>query len=128
MAWKITLNGESFLSDDMTLGELGDIETATGKPWSLLNPWTDVATAREFARVALSRQGIAGDELVAAVAGLTARDVKGAFDFVEDAPMPAAGGEAGAAPLDLSSRSSSRGARGGTGGGRGKQGKNVSAI
>jgi hypothetical protein len=128
MAWTVTLNGQSFNTDDMTLGELGDIEAATGKPWSLLNPWTDVATAREFARVALSRQGMEGDELAAAVAGLTARDVKSAFDFVEDEPMPKTEGEQLELPLDLSSRSSSRGARGGSGGGRAKQDKNVSAT
>ena len=117
MAWKVTLNGRDFNSDDMTLGELGDIEKATGKPWSLLNPWTDVATAKEFARAALSRQGLEGEELADAVAGLTAGVLKSAFSFVEDEPLPAAEGEGGG-PLDLSSRSSSPGARGATGGGR----------
>jgi hypothetical protein len=125
MAWKITLNGQSFNSDDMTLGELGDVEKETGKPWSLLNPWTDIATARGFARVALSRQGLAGDELDAAVDALTAKDVKTAFDFVADEALPSTGEDTPAAPLDLSSRSSSRGARGGSGGGRVKQGKSA---
>jgi hypothetical protein len=113
-----------FSTDDMTLGELGEVEKASGVPWSLLNPWTNVAVAREFARIALSRQGLGAE----AVDALAARDLKKAFDFVEDEPMPAVDGEAGAAPLDLSSRSSSRGARGGSGGGREKPAKSASAI
>jgi hypothetical protein len=126
MAWKITMNGQDFNSDDMTLGELGDVEEATGKPWSLLNPWTDVATAKAFARIALSHQGLSGDELDGAVESLTLRDVKSAFDFVEDEPMPKVeGSEQLELPLDLSSRSSSRGAQGATGGGRARQGKSA---
>jgi hypothetical protein len=125
MAWTVTLNGTVFDTDDMTLGELGEVEAATGKPWSLLNPWTNVPTARELCRLALSRQGLSGDDLSAAVDGLTARDVKSAFDFRADEPLPAVDGEADAAPLDPSSRSSSPGARGGFGGGRAKQGKSA---
>lgn len=124
----MTLNGAVFDSDDMTLGELGEVEAATGKPWSLLNPWGDVPTAREFCRLALSRQGLAGDGLAAAVDALTARDVKAAFDFRADEPLGRGGEEDGAAPLDPSSRSSSRGARAGTGGGRPKPGKKPSAT
>lgn len=116
MAWTVTLNGQTFNTDDMTLGELGEAEKASGKPWSLLNPWTDVATAKEFCRIALERQGASED----ALDSLTAKDIKQAFDFVADEPMPEAEGEQLELPLDLSSPSSSPGARGGSGGGRAK--------
>jgi hypothetical protein len=126
MAWKVTLNGKSFNTDDMTLGELGDIEKATKTPWSLLNPWNNVEVAREFARVALTHQGLEGDELDSAVDSLTGKDIKAAFDFEADEPLgQTEGAEQLELPLDLSSRSSSRGARGGSGGGRAKPAKSA---
>jgi hypothetical protein len=127
VAWLITANGQTLHSDDMTLGELGEAEERTGQPWSLLNPWTSIATAQAFMRIALARQGLAGAELDAAVGALTARDVKAAFDFVADEPIGAGDGQGaaeGGDPLDRSSQSSSGGARAAGAGAHPKRAKN----
>jgi hypothetical protein len=123
MAWIIEIRGGRCTSDDFTLEDLGAVEASVGQPWSLLNPLASIPTAREFARVALRMQGV--DDVDAVVDSLTAKDIRQAFTFESDVPIEVDEEDGDPAPLDLSTRSSSRGARDGTAGGRAKRAKSA---
>lgn len=130
MAYLTTVNGVTLDSDDMTLGELGDVEKETGVPWSTLNPWRDAGVARAFLRVALARQGLPPEAVEGRLDSLTGREIKRAFTFRADEPM----GEESEVqreelPLeDLSTPSSSPGAPSATDGGRAKRGRSGSGT
>lgn len=127
MAWIITLHGRSCSSDEFTLADLEAAEKAAGQPWSLLNPLASIPVARAFAGIALRMQAV--DDVDAALEAMTAGDLKRAFRFVEDEPIPGDGQEDGEFPLDrapgTSTRSSSPGAPEGTPGGRRKHAGNA---
>lgn len=115
MTWLVNLRGTRFSSDDMTIAELGEVERVSGVPWSAANPFRQVAVARGFAAVALLRAGISEDQITETLEGLTLADLKGAFEYIPDEPIPDNGG--GAVPLPRAAPttrgSSSGGPRGG---------------
>jgi len=117
MAWLIRIDGHEVNSDDMLLDDLAYVEKATGTYWSIANPWKAVEVAKAFVRVALVRSGIPEDDADERVRSLTLRDIKAAFDFVED---DASAEGNGGSPTGRTSRSSSPGARSGSGGRRKK--------
>ncbi len=130
MAYLTTINGVVLDSDDMTLGELGDVEKETGVPWSTLNPWRDAGVARAFLRVALARQGLSPEAVEGRLDSLTGREMKRAFTFRADEPVTVEGeeDEGEELPLDPSTPSSSPGAPSATAGGRAKQGRSGSGT
>ena len=82
MSWLITVDGVKFNSDDMTVEELGEVEKISGVPWSIANPLREVTVAKAFVAVALLR--VDGDHAADKLAGLTLRDLKDAFEWVDD--------------------------------------------
>jgi hypothetical protein len=121
MGWGITIDGHRMESDDFLLDDLATVEKSTGTPWSLANPWKDVAVAKAFARVVLIHSGLSVEEADERLKSLTLRDVKSAFEFIDDneGSLPA-GGQKGKSRT--TSRSTSGGARSGSAGPRGKSG------
>lgn len=120
MAWVVKIDGHEVDSDDFLLDDLAWIEKRTGSFWSLLNPWKNAEQAKAFIRVALVRSGVSEEDADARCESLTLRDIKGAFDFREDAAPARAEGK-GSGPTAPTSPSSSPGARGSSGGRRKKQ-------
>lgn len=85
MSWRITVGDLPPLdSDDMTVEELGEVERISGTPWSIANPLREVTVAKAFAAVVLLRSGVPEKEVPARLTTLTARDLKNAFEWVED--------------------------------------------
>jgi hypothetical protein len=98
MGWLIRWDGAEFASDDMTIEDLGEIERATGEPWSTANPLRTVKVARAFLVTALLRSGRSEQEVADTLTHATLKDLKGAFDYRPDDNTEAP--PEGRAPLD----------------------------
>lgn len=118
MAWTIRLDGNEASSDDFLLDDLAYVEKAAKTPWSIANPYKDIAVAKAFLRVSLIRSGVSEEDADGRLATLTLGELKSAFDFTEDDT----GGQKGKSqgPTTSTSRSSSGGARSGSAGPRKK--------
>ena len=55
MAFRVTLAEGSWSTDDLTLGEVVDIERETGESWVVMNPLRSAAQARAIIRRLLAR-------------------------------------------------------------------------
>lgn len=84
MSWLIRIPGFDLDSDDMTVADLGRVEKLSGEPWSTSNPFRSVDVAKAFYAVALERSGVPRKDTDTAVAALTLRDLKGAFEWRDD--------------------------------------------
>jgi hypothetical protein len=84
MSWLIKYHGMEFNSDDFLIEDLGEIEKATGEPWSISNPYRTVAVARAFLAMAMIRTGRPTAEVEATMNLITLRSLKTAFEHVED--------------------------------------------
>lgn len=84
MSWKITLNGDTYSSLDLTLGEVEALERISGEPWVLINPFAKVACARAYLAVFSIRNGMSDSEVTAYVNALTLRELQDAFEWVDD--------------------------------------------
>ena len=83
MPYRVTVDGVSFLTDDLTLDEAIGIETATGTPWTQINPIRSGEHCKLVMVAFLSRSRSA-DEAAKVVGGLTLRQVLDAVTWVED--------------------------------------------
>lgn len=85
MPLKVTINDQSWLTEDLTLDELADVEGDAGESWSfvLQAPLKTAVSARAILVRFLAREH--GLEHAAKLAGgMTFREVLDAFEFVED--------------------------------------------
>jgi len=84
MSWLIKWNGSELDSDDLTIADLGRVEKESDTPWSVANPFREVAVARAFLGVAMRRSGMSDADTATAIDGLTLRTMKDAFQWVDD--------------------------------------------
>ena len=84
MTWIIKLDGIRLESDDFTIAELGEVEKATGEPWSTTNPLRSIKAAEAFLAVVMLRSGRPEPEVIAALESLTLRTLKSAFEWQAD--------------------------------------------
>lgn len=84
MSWLIKWDGSEMNSDDLTIADLGRVEKEADTPWSVANPFREVAVAKAFLAVAMRRSGMPDRDVTAAVDTLTLRKLKGAFQWIDD--------------------------------------------
>jgi hypothetical protein len=82
MGWLVRVPGFEFDTDDMTIAELGRVEKLSETPWSIANPFREVAVAKAFYTVALERSGMEKKDVDVTIFGLTLKDLRNAFEFV----------------------------------------------
>ena len=99
MAWTIKYGGQTLDSDDFTIEELGEVERASGEPWSIINPLRSVKVARAFIAVLMLRT-MDKDEVPSALKALTLKKMRLAFEYRPDEDEDAVGAAQG--PLDSS--------------------------
>ena len=83
MAWMIKYQGQTLDSDDFTIEELGEVERASGEPWSVVNPLRSVKVARAFLAVLMLRT-MDKDEVPSALKALTLKKMRTAFEYRSD--------------------------------------------
>ena len=114
MPWKVSYDGTTFTSDDLTMVELEAVEVTSGKPWSAINPLIHVPSARALLAVLLLRQGVPDAEVSERIDVLTVGAIKKVFTWEkEDQPDVPLGPAKGP-----TTSGSSSGGRAGSGGSR----------
>jgi len=85
MPLKVTINDRSWLTEDLTLDELADVEHDAGESWSfvLQAPLKTAVSARAILVRFLAREH-GPEQAVKLAGGMTFREVLDAFEFVED--------------------------------------------
>lgn len=79
--WRITLDGETWTEDEVTLAELQVVERITGDSWLTLNPYRSAAHLAAFMFARLVRvAGMAEADARAKVDGLTLAEIAGAVE------------------------------------------------
>lgn len=87
MPFKITVEGESFTTLDLSIDELCEVEEVTGRTWWELNPAASARDFRAFAIVWLTRKH--GKELARAKVGaLNYVAALDAVEFQSDSDLP----------------------------------------
>lgn len=87
MAFRITLAEGSWSTDDLTLGEVVEIERETGDSWIVMNPLRSAAQARAIIRRLLARDhGI--DKATATVDAMRVVDVVDAIEYEDKDDRP----------------------------------------
>lgn len=57
--WALNWQGRQVRGDDLTLGEVEEVERLAGSPWARVMPWNSARHARACATVAAARLGVA---------------------------------------------------------------------
>ena len=83
MPYKVTVEGQSFLTDDLTLDEAIAIEEATGVPWTRINPIDSGDHCKRIMTTFLARTRSA-EEAAKIVGGLTLRQVLAQVVWVDE--------------------------------------------
>jgi hypothetical protein len=81
--YRVTVDGESFLTDDLTIDEAIAVEKATGTSWVYINPLRSADDCKAIMVAFLSRSRPKA-EAEAAAGALTIRDVLKAVEQVPD--------------------------------------------
>lgn len=79
MPFRITLAEGSWSTDDLTLGEVVEVERETGESWIVMNPLRSAVQARAIMRRLLARDG-GLDGATARIDGMRVADVVAAID------------------------------------------------
>ncbi len=80
---RITLDGKSFTTDDLTLGEAEQVEKATGESWLTMNPLRSALHCKAIIVAYLSRDHTP-EEADAIATALTVKQATEAVEVVED--------------------------------------------
>lgn len=85
MPWQITVCGETFREDQLTLQQACAIEDATGLNWRVIHPMNSAKVAVTLGSVLLAeRTGITQDEAREKLGALGVNEWTDAFEVVED--------------------------------------------
>jgi hypothetical protein len=83
MPYRVTVDGEAFLTDDLTIDEAIAVEKATGTSWVFINPLRSADDCKAIMVAFLSRSK-PRPEAEGIVGSLTIRDVLKAVERVDD--------------------------------------------
>lgn len=83
MPFRVSVEGQSFLTDDLTLDEACSIEAALGVDWGRINPLSEAKHCRAIVAAFLSRS-CAVDEAAKKAGALSVRDALSAIEWVSD--------------------------------------------
>lgn len=91
MSWIIRLGDKTYDSLDLTLEEIGSLETISGQPWALINPLASIRSAKAYLAIFAIREGQSEDVVIKGLDTLTLREIRGSFEYVDDErPVPKA--------------------------------------
>lgn len=88
MSWNVTLGGRTYSSLDLTLDEVEALERISGQPWTVINPFAGVKSAKAYLAVFAIRDGRDEAEIVKSLDSLTLRELADSFEWVDDTKPP----------------------------------------
>lgn len=87
MPYKVTVQGQTFTTDDLTLDEAVAIEAATGETWRAINPLRSAAHCREIMTCFLARTK-GRDDAASFVGALSMNEALDGVEFEADPDLP----------------------------------------